>query len=521
MPIKTGSGTIVQGVYNSLHTILLPERKDIMFEFTYTDKNLLEELVTARKAYKGAVYDFTYEGRFLIYHAYLQCYASYIAIDLKTNYASKIVDRKVGEEYKRNEYWKLIPLLYKSLRYTSNVTTNSEIKLKPFEAVEDVFRNILPSNGYEISEEQIALSKCMLRGLMENKFTACKSHLGSDAILSYIVAGYIAHRYRSTTFCKDRAVVIVTDKSMHTDILNIITNLSSILLSFGVTSDPFRTVIRKPKESYMCLKKYNDYFGKESLGKSVSVDILQRKPIDMDELDLPHSIKKKLCVGSTCRECKHKSRCGYRRFVTTVNDDDTVTFQIMTHAFYLRSMHIGMPESNHVLPFGGHAIIDGKEPLFAEAKWLFNEKLLEKDISKCINNAKKNKAKDQVRNDAEKVADSLFKALWDLNEKSDDDFITLDHSTVMKVNKLINLLEELEYDEKRTPVAGVRTKRITEKLKKLKNQREFIIMVEEHNNSLTVYLSPRNLDAELNKYLWSKDISHLLLEHGEKSEYNN
>ena len=137
-----------------------------MFEFTYTDKNLLEELVTARKAYKGADYDFTYEGRFLVYHAYLQCYAAYIAIDLKTNYASKVVDRKVGEEYKRNEYGKLIPLLYKSLRYTSNVTINSEIKLKPFEAVEDIFRNILPSNGYEISEEQIALSKCITAALL-------------------------------------------------------------------------------------------------------------------------------------------------------------------------------------------------------------------------------------------------------------------------------------------------------------------------------------------------------------------
>ena len=492
-----------------------------MFEFTYTDKNLLEELVTARKAYKGAVYDFTYEGRFLVYHAYLQCYAAYIAIDLKTNYASKVVDRKVGEEYKRNEYGKLIPLLYKSLRYTSNVTINSEIKLKPFEAVEDIFRNILPSNGYEISEEQIALSKCMLRGLMENKLTVCKSHLGSEAILPYIVAGYIAHRYRSTTFCKDRAVVIVTDKSMHTDILDIITNLSSILLSFGIASEPFRTVIRKPKESYMCLKKYNNYVGKEGLGKSVSVDILQRKPIDMDELGLPYSIKKKLCVGSTCRECKHKNRCGYRRFVTTVNDDDTITFQIMTHAFYLRSMHVGISESNHVLPFGGHAIIDSKETLYSEAKWLFNEKLLEKDISKCINSAIKYKARERVRNDAKKATDNLFRALGNLSEKSEDDFIPLDYSTVLKANKLIELLEELEYDDKRTPIGGIRTKRIREKLKKLKNQQEFITMVKEHNNSLTVYISPRNLDMELNKCLWSKDISHLLLEHCEKPEYND
>ena len=39
-----------------------------MFEITYNDSDMLQNFIDADKAYHGAIYDFTFEGRFLVYH---------------------------------------------------------------------------------------------------------------------------------------------------------------------------------------------------------------------------------------------------------------------------------------------------------------------------------------------------------------------------------------------------------------------------------------------------------------------
>ena len=37
-----------------------------MFEITYNDSDTLQNFIDADKAYHGAVYDFTFEGRFIL-----------------------------------------------------------------------------------------------------------------------------------------------------------------------------------------------------------------------------------------------------------------------------------------------------------------------------------------------------------------------------------------------------------------------------------------------------------------------
>lgn len=38
-----------------------------MFEITYNDSDTLQNFIDADKAYHGAIYDFTFEGRFIVY----------------------------------------------------------------------------------------------------------------------------------------------------------------------------------------------------------------------------------------------------------------------------------------------------------------------------------------------------------------------------------------------------------------------------------------------------------------------
>lgn len=53
-----------------------------MFEITYKDKERLNEYIENRKAYQNAVYDFTFENRFLVYHCEMTNELHYIALDM-------------------------------------------------------------------------------------------------------------------------------------------------------------------------------------------------------------------------------------------------------------------------------------------------------------------------------------------------------------------------------------------------------------------------------------------------------
>ena len=87
------------GAETLLHTILLPntpERRRIfnMFEITYNDSDMLQNYIDADKAYHGAIYDFTFEGRFLVYHFFVKDTARYVALDSNTGYGSEVTRRR-------------------------------------------------------------------------------------------------------------------------------------------------------------------------------------------------------------------------------------------------------------------------------------------------------------------------------------------------------------------------------------------------------------------------------------------
>ena len=53
-----------------------------MFEITYNDADALERYEKEKRAYPGAKYDFTFEKRFLVYHADMLHQIIYYAIDV-------------------------------------------------------------------------------------------------------------------------------------------------------------------------------------------------------------------------------------------------------------------------------------------------------------------------------------------------------------------------------------------------------------------------------------------------------
>ena len=65
-----------------------------MFEITHSDSEILESYKDCEKAYKNGVYDFTFEGRYLIYHAPIRHMVDYIAIDMTTRLASSVITKR-------------------------------------------------------------------------------------------------------------------------------------------------------------------------------------------------------------------------------------------------------------------------------------------------------------------------------------------------------------------------------------------------------------------------------------------
>ena len=188
-----------------LHTILSLKRPlylqkqgdKEMFEITYSDSEIFEDYQNAGKAHKGGTYDFTFENRYLIYHASLRREVNYIAIDMTTGLSSSVITKAPGNYYTKESYRKLIPHILYSVKYTGDVRYLNRFVDNPLEVIDSIFRVVLPNNGYHIREEQISLAKQMYIGFTEKQIALCEAEVGTGKTLSYLVAAIVAKHHNS------------------------------------------------------------------------------------------------------------------------------------------------------------------------------------------------------------------------------------------------------------------------------------------------------------------------------------
>ena len=136
-----------------------------MFEITYNDSDTLQNFIDADKAYHGAVYDFTFEGRFIVYHFFVKDTARYVALDSMTGYGSEITRRRKDNLFDTRSYHSMTPMVLDSIKYTGDKRYLNVIVNNPLEAIESIFRTILPEYGFTVREDQIKLSQDMYLGL--------------------------------------------------------------------------------------------------------------------------------------------------------------------------------------------------------------------------------------------------------------------------------------------------------------------------------------------------------------------
>lgn len=132
-----------------------------MFEITYNDSDTLQNFIDADKAYHGAIYDFTFEGRFIVYHFFVKDTARYVALDSMTGYGSEITRRRKDNLFDTRSYHSMTPMVLDSIKYTGDKRYLNVIVNNPLEAIESIFRTILPEYGFTVREDQIKLSQDM------------------------------------------------------------------------------------------------------------------------------------------------------------------------------------------------------------------------------------------------------------------------------------------------------------------------------------------------------------------------
>ena len=171
-----------------------------MFEITYNDSDTLQNFIDADKAYHDAIYDFTFEGRFIVYHFFIKDNVQYIALDSMTGYESEITHRRKNCLFDNCSYQNMIPMVLDSIKYTGDRRYLNILDTNPLEVIETIFRVMLPEYGFGVREEQINLSKDMYLGLTTKQVAICEAEVGTGKTLAYLVAAFVAQRRYATEY---------------------------------------------------------------------------------------------------------------------------------------------------------------------------------------------------------------------------------------------------------------------------------------------------------------------------------
>ena len=361
-----------------------------MFEITKNHQDAYEYYINERMAYPGGDYDFTFEDRFLIYHAPLRHQTVYIAIDMKTGLSVEICSRKDGV-YMEHEYTELIPDIFNAIKYTGDRRYKNVFAADPLKVIDSIFRIVLPSFGYTVREEQIKLCKQMFLGMTGKRVSICEAEVGTGKTLAYLIAGLCAKRYENSMFDGDNPVTITTSNiELQTALVEReLPKLSQMLMEYHIINRPLTAVLRKGKEHYFCLFRYRDFIGKLSDYPDKNKEFLEnleytrfdQKAFDLDKLKLKGSIKSKICVKGSCRACPCSSECKYVEFISRAKSANMpLDFQVTNHNLYLNSI-----EQEGLLRHSSYIIIDEAHKLKEAAQDVYGKRIYENDVIKYIN----------------------------------------------------------------------------------------------------------------------------------------
>lgn len=505
-----------------------------MFELTYSDNEIFENFQLAGKAHKGGTYDFTFENRYIIYHTPLRHMVDYIAIDMTTGLGSCVITKNPGNLYTKVSYRKLIPHILYSVKYTGDMRYLNRFADNPLEVIDSIFRVVLPDNGYNIREEQIALAKKMYIGFTEKQVALCEAEVGTGKTLSYLVAAIVAKHHNGMTYGQNLPVTITTSSIELQKALveREIPNLSKMLLDYYIIEHSLTAVLRKGKEHYFCRYRFEDFLKniKQYPEKYAStIELLEqlgklKGGIDLDRYRISGAIKSRICVKGSCAGCSRKKDCAYNEFSRKMYNLPDLDFQVTNHNMYLMSQKTKTTDHPPLLRESCFVVVDEAHKFKEAAEDTFGERISEKDIERYVNCVKilcspkcsRDKYKEFLASLLKENAE-LFGSLRRLRHSNDiyeerGSIITLSTYQTGKLKRILHLIEKIEEMKvKRNygiPITGNYLKTAIAALNK--SSKSTIWLDTDENGVLSLCCTPKDINNILRKKVWDRNVSHVL-----------
>ena len=509
-----------------------------MFELTHTDSKLLEQLIEKKKAYIEGIYDFTFEDRFIVYHYSNKRYTHYIAIDKKTELGSEVKCIKNSAIYTVANNKSLIPYLLYSIKYTGDSRYLTKKSLSAEELIVFIFQTVLPYYGYTVRTEQIKLSLAMYKGFKEHRVSINEAEVGTGKSLAYLVAGVVAKK----TLTNKTGPITITTSSIELQkalVEKEIPHLSNMLLAFGIIKQPLTVTLRKGKEHYLCPRRCNSYFEQISDLKKYShiieefkeISSSEKNIVDLDKFDLRPSIKSKICVKGSCKNCKYrksaKHKCGFAEHLENSNKN-AFDFLVTNHNMYLMSLKL-LGDNRKAKPMiqpSSFIIVDEAHKLKNAAEDIFGERLIETEVQDYIA-AVRNLCQNEYRLSAYKgflseLTDLNKRFFTHLNSKTfTEDFEngrntiiklgTIEQEYMQSIEDIIRRIEILNHGgDKSNEGQADSILNSIEKLLCGDNDMNYWLEMDE-NNVLSLCCAPKEISKTMYKYIWNiKDRAHVL-----------
>lgn len=395
-----------------------------------------------------------------------------------------------------------------------------------YELIDRIFNHILPEYGYSIRPDQIRLCKAIFAGLTSKAVYLCEAEVGSGKTLAYLIACVVLQRYRVTTM--PITITTSTVELQRALVEREIPQLSSILLEAGVIHQPLTSILRKGREHYFCISRYRRFFPGirnsaddqlKQIAESIS-ESFENTAFDLDQVDLPISIKERICVEGGCRDCKFRRACKYIHFVQhALNEAVPLTFQVTNHNLYLMSR-----QRPNLLRPSDFIIVDEAHKLKEAAQSAFGVQISEREIPSYLNWSKTlcpNQKKKSIYAADQKSLRHMNMVLFSwLHEKlcyEDSDaeahsMIVLDAKHLRLIEIMIETIEGLETMRGGFGGSSMGLAHICNALEVLRQQEWVATWVEQDENGiLTLCGCPRKLNQELKASVWSYRKSHVLL----------
>ncbi|OSA94578.1 UNVERIFIED_ORG: helicase c2 [Clostridium botulinum] len=517
-----------------------------MYDIKIVDEFNLEKYIKNHRIKGIYKYLFTFDKSYIFIMKENKSINTYYVISSISNVMVSILRSK--KEYSDNIRNKLIKKFINTPYYEMT------LKDDPQDMIEFIFTKLMAENGFKVRKNQIELSKVMYKGINKNHIEICEAAVGIGKTYAYIVASIVYVLYERQRRIKSGLYTALNNKEIAIPcvistssielqkaiVATYLPILSNILKKNKIINNNLSAVLRKGKEHYLCVNRYNRLINylrnsekavdKELLIKLNELGILHNG-IDLDKYKgLKNHVIQKINVPKGCGSyCPHFNECNYIKYMDYLKSSKH-DFQVCNHNYYLADSVKRSLGKRTLIPEHFVAVIDEAHKLPEAAIQILGESFRSEDITVMSNilksSLKGNKAYLKTAKEKLQELSTLRNKFFNsLTSKINIDMIGKEESKInIEIERyeknilynmyknIINIKRYCEEDISKGRSLEIMIEEVEKKIKVFMNTNKITCWLENPKSKKLISLccTPIDIEEQLNKILWKNGIPKIL-----------